>query len=107
MPIQTVPMMSGTIEIAIQSFHLPTKSSFQWISRWSRPMRRLSRRYLVSARTLKAARVATTAVNSDSRTPMPRVKAKPLTPAVANRKRMRAVANVTTLASMIAPMPFL
>ena len=38
MPIQTVPMTSGMIEIAIHSFHLPTKSIFQWISRWSSPM---------------------------------------------------------------------
>ena len=35
------------------------------------------------------------------------VNAKPLTPAVANRNRIAAVANVTTLASMIALMPFL
>ena len=38
---------------------------------------------------------------------MKSVKAKPLTPAVANRNRIAAVANVTTLASMIAEMPFL
>ena len=38
---------------------------------------------------------------------MKSVKAKPFTPAVANRNRIAAVANVTTLASMIAVMPFL
>ncbi len=68
-------------------------------------MKRSSRRKRVSARTLNTARVATTAVNSDSRVPMSSVNAKPLMPAVANRKRIAAVAIVTTFASMIAVMP--
>ena len=46
--------------------------------------------------------VASTAVNSETSVPMPSVKAKPLTPAVARMKRMNAVISVTTFASMIA-----
>ena len=51
--------------------------------------------------------VATTAVNSDSMTPTPRVNAKPFTPAVASMNRMNATRNVTMFASMIAVRPFL
>ena len=51
--------------------------------------------------------VASTAVNSETSVPMPSVKAKPLTPAVARMKRMNAVMSVTTFASMIAVRPFL
>ena len=46
--------------------------------------------------------VAITAVNSDTIVPIPSMKAKPFTPAVARMNRMNAVINVTTLASMIA-----
>ena len=46
--------------------------------------------------------VASTAVNSETSVPMPSVKAKPLTPAVARMNRMNATMNVTTFASMIA-----
>jgi hypothetical protein len=46
-------------------------------------------------------------VNSDTIVPMPSVKAKPFTPAVARMKRMNAVMIVTTLASRIAAKPFL
>ena len=46
-------------------------------------------------------------MNSDDSVPMPSMKAKPLTPAVARMKRMNAVMNVTTFASMIAARPFL
>ena len=49
--------------------------------------------------------VASTAVNSDRMTPMPSVKAKPWTPAVAMMKRMNATRNVTMFASMIAVRP--
>ena len=38
-------------------------------------------------------------------TPMPSVKAKPWTPAVARMKRMNATRNVTMFASMIAVRP--
>ena len=55
----------------------------------------------------RTAWVARTAVNSEVSVPMPRVNAKPLTPAVARMKRMNATMNVTTFASMIAAMPFL
>ena len=50
--------------------------------------------------------MASTAVNSETMTPRPSVKAKPLTPAVARMKRMKATSSVTMLASMIAVMPF-
>ena len=46
-----------------------------------------------------------TAVNSETIVPMPSVKAKPLTPAVASPKRMNAVSRVMTFASMIVAMP--
>ena len=36
--MKMVPMAIGTNEIAIHSFHLPTTSIFQRISRWLRPM---------------------------------------------------------------------
>ncbi len=49
----------------------------------------------------RIADVASTAVNSDTSVPTPSVKAKPLTPAVARVKRMKATPMVTTLASMI------
>ena len=52
-----------------------------------------------------AACVASTAVNSDTSMPMPSMKAKPLTSAVASANRMNAVMNVTTLASTIAAKP--
>ena len=49
--------------------------------------------------------VAITAVKSETSVPMPSVKAKPLTPAVASMKRMNATMTVTTFASMIAVRP--
>ena len=52
-----------------------------------------------------AACVASTAVNSVSSVPMPSMNAKPCTCAVASANRMKAVMNVTTLASTIAAKP--
>jgi hypothetical protein len=49
--------------------------------------------------------VASTAVNSDTKTPSPSMNAKPFTPAVARMKRMKATSSVTTFASMIAVRP--
>ena len=49
--------------------------------------------------------VASTAVNSETMTPRPSVKAKPWTPAVAMTNRMKATRNVTMFASMIAVRP--
>ena len=46
-----------------------------------------------------------TAVNSETIVPIPSVKAKPLTPAVASPKRMNAVSSVITFASMIVAIP--
>ncbi len=59
-----------------------------------------------SAVVIRIAWVASTAVNSDTIVPMPSVKAKPWTSAVASTNRMNAVMIVTTLASMIAVRPF-
>ncbi len=56
---------------------------------------------------VRIACVARTAVNSETMTPMPSVKAKPWTWAVASTNRMNAVMIVTTLASMMAVRPFL
>ena len=55
---------------------------------------------------MRIAWVARTAVNSETITPMPSVKAKPWTSEVASTNRMNAVMIVTTLASMIAVRPF-
>ncbi len=49
--------------------------------------------------------VKTTAVSSEVIVPTPSVKAKPLTPAVARTKRMKAVRMVTTFASTIVEIP--
>ena len=54
---------------------------------------------------IRIAWVASTAVNSETNVPMPSVKAKPLTSAVASTNRMNAVMIVTTFASMIAVRP--
>ena len=51
--------------------------------------------------------VASTAVNSETMVPTPSTKAKPLTPAVARMKRMKATSSVTTFASTIVAKPFL
>jgi hypothetical protein len=51
-------------------------------------------------------RVTSTAVNREMSTPIISVNANPLGPAVLNRNRIAAVRKVTTLASMIALMPF-
>ena len=48
-----------------------------------------------------------TAVNSEVMVPIPSVKAKPLTPAVASTKRMNAVTRVITFASTIVAIPCL
>ena len=56
-------------------------------------------------KTPRKACVKTTAVIRETMTPMPSVKAKPLTPPVASTKRMNAVSSVMTFASMIVPMP--
>ena len=55
---------------------------------------------------VRIACVASTAVNSDTNVPIPKVNANPWTPAVASTNRMNAVMIVTTLASMIAVSPF-
>ena len=51
--------------------------------------------------------VASTAVNSETIVPMPSTNAKPLTPAVARMKRMKATSSVTMFASTIVAKPFL
>ena len=53
----------------------------------------------------RIARVAATAVNSDTSTPMPSVSANPCTSACESTNRMNAAMNVTTFASMIAAKP--
>ncbi len=52
------------------------------------------------------ARVAATAVNSETTVPIRSISAKPLTSAVATANRIRAVIAVTTFASMIVRKPF-
>ena len=80
----------------------PMKSNFQpLVSLVATPsaLGRRSRR--VRASEPRIADVASTAVNRDTIVPTPRVKAKPLTPAVASVNRMNATPIVTTFASMI------
>ena len=52
------------------------------------------------------ARVAATAVTSETAVPISSISAKPLTPAVATANRISAVIAVTTFASMIVWKPF-
>ena len=85
---------------------LPMKSKRSGFeSRAPRAARERSRAVPRSAYSI--AWVASTAVNSESMTPMPSVRAKPRTPAVASTNRMKATRTVTMFASKIAVRPFL
>ena len=106
MPMNAEPMASGTNEIASHMRHLPTKSNFHRGSRAVRPISLSFWKTLVPAIISMTTRVTTTAVKSEMSTPTISVNAKPLGPAVLNRKRIAAVRNVTTFASMMALMPF-
>ncbi len=105
-PIASAPISRIVPDSAKNHFERPMKSNFQpwprrgpapsaagWVTKRERPI------------APSAACVASTAVNSDTSVPIPRVKAKPLTSAVASANRMKAVMKVTTLASTIAAKP--
>ena len=70
------------------------------------PMKRGLSNHLKPASSPSIARVANTAVTSESTVPMSSIKANPLTPAVATVKRMNAVIHVTAFASRIVCKPF-
>ncbi len=104
-PIASAPISRIVPERLKNQRELPMKSKVQW------------RRLLVTPSALgreiarvrpivpRIARVAATAVNSETRTPMPSVSANPCTSDCESTNRMNAAMNVTTLASMIAPRP--
>ena len=104
-PIASAPISKIVPESEKNHLEAPMKSKLQprprrrapsiagWLTKRERPI------------TPSAAWVASTAVNSVSKVPMPSVKAKPCTWAVASANRMKAVMNVTTLASTIAAKP--
>ncbi len=100
------PIAITTPEIANQSFVLPMKSYF--FQRSPEPTAPSTRGELMNWKPLRRpsiARVATTAVKIDVRTPIRSISAKPLTDDVAAAYRMPAVMSVTTLASMIVWKP--
>ncbi|GBD46583.1 hypothetical protein HRbin41_01411 [bacterium HR41] len=115
---KSIPKLMPSVEIAIapaamitpdiekKSFERPMKSNRQ--ATWRRPIPsadgRASSRERASVPS--TAEVASTAVNSEVSVPSSRVKAKPLTPAVASMKRMKATPSVTTLASTIVRSAF-
>ena len=80
---------------------MPVKSKRQRPPSPPAPSAQRERRSRVRAIEPRIAEVASTAVKRDTIVPIPRVKAKPLTPAVASVKRMNATPIVTTLASTI------
>ena len=81
---------------------LPMKSNRCQLKRSGPAPSALTERSIrVRASDPRIAEVASTAVNSETSVPMPSVKAKPFTPAVASVNRMNATPTVTTLASMI------
>ena len=93
-------------ETAKNAFERPMKSNL--IGFGSRaPSAARERNSAVPRSAYSIAWVASTAVNSERMTPMPRVSANPRTPAVASTNRMKATRTVTMLASMIAVRPFL
>ncbi len=106
-PMASAPMSRITPDTEKNHFDAPMKS---WVQRRLRsPAPSAFGCVMIGERCIvpRTAWVASTAVNSEVSVPMPNVKAKPLTPAVARMKRMKATMNVTTFASMIAAMPFL
>ncbi len=87
---------------------LPTKSIFSQsgIRCGVVPMNRAFSNQLNRARRTSSARVAKTAVSSETPVPRSSMKANPRTPAVATANRTRAVIAVTTFASRIVVKPF-
>ena len=89
-------------ELEKKIFDLPTKSKLANIrSSLEAPRSTREPKTRVRASAPRIAEVASTAVNSETIVPIPRVNAKPLMPAVASVNRMNATPIVTTLASMI------
>ena len=107
-PIAPIAIASTTPESANQYFRLPMKSI--WIHFaicWPcAPMNCGLSNHLKPERIPSIARVAPTAVTSETAVPMSSISAKPLTLADATRKSTSAVIAVTMLASMIELNPF-
>ena len=99
------PIARITPEIEKNHFEAPVKSKFHWRPSPLAPRNAGERRMFERPSSPSTACVNSTAVNSETIVPMPSVKAKPLTPAVASPKRMNAVSRVITFASMIVAMP--
>ena len=96
-----------TPEIANQSIVRFMKSICRKRPRceWCAPMKLGLSNHLKPASNPSIARVAATAVISDTTVPISSISAKPFTPAVATAKRISAVIAVTTFASMIVRKP--
>ena len=99
------PIARITPEIEKNHFEARVKSNFHCRPRRSAPRNAGERRICDRPSRPSTAWVNSTAVNSETIVPMPSVKAKPLTPAVASPKRMNAVSRVITFASMIVAIP--
>ena len=100
--IAIAPMARIAPEVEKNHFDLPMKSNFQPLRCLPTPSALGRAQYAACAPSMpRIAEVASTAVNSETIVPIPRVKAKPLTPAVASVNRMNATPIVTTFASMI------
>jgi hypothetical protein len=97
----SAPMARIKPETEKNHLDAPMKSKFQRIpSPWA-PSAWRERSSRVRPSEPRMAEVASTAVNSETSVPTPRVSAKPLTPPVAMMNRMKATPTVTTLASAI------
>ncbi len=119
-PVKSIPKLSPRTasetrliaitapEIANQSRRRPMKSI--WSQRPfcvpAAPMNAGFSNQRKPARRPSIARVAATAVTSETTVPMSSISAKPFTSAVANPNRTSAVMHVTTFASMIVWKPF-
>ena len=106
-PIASAPISRITPDIEKNHFDLPMKSKRQRLPARCAPTAAGFENTRLRPIVARIACVAITAVNSETNVPMPSVKAKPLTPAVASTNRMNAVMIVTTFASMIAVRPLL
>ena len=104
--IAIAPIAMIRPEVEKNHFDLPMKSNFQPLPSLRTPSALGRRRMRLRAIVPRIAEVASTAVNSETIVPIPRVKAKPRTPAVASVKRMKATPIVTTFASMIVRSAF-
>ena len=99
------PIARITPEIEKKYFEAPVKSNFHCRPSPLAPRNDGERMRFERPSSPMIACVNSTAVNRETMVPMPSVKAKPLTPAVARPKRMNAVNRMITFASTIVAIP--